>query len=119
MTSIKIEDDNIVIEMIGIDKVLSLKSRIDIPAKHILSASQNIEESKKWLGIKGMKKILGSNIPGIISDGTFYDHGRFFLDVHNPENTISIILKDEKYKEIIVEVENPQETLELINKKIQ
>lgn len=66
------------------------------------------------MGLKGIKKLAGSNIPGLISEGTFFDHGLVFLDIHHPENTISIMLKDEKYKEIIIEVENPEENINSI-----
>lgn len=48
-------------------------------------------------------------------DGTFYQQGkRVFWDVHNPENTIVIELRDERYNELIVEVGDPQATMELV-----
>jgi hypothetical protein len=43
--------------------------------------------------------------PGVLTAGTFYQDGkRVFWDVHNPENTVMIELKDERYNEVIVEV---------------
>jgi len=36
------------------------------------------------------------------------------LDVHNPENTVVIELKDERYSELIVEVANPKAAVELV-----
>jgi hypothetical protein len=111
MTKISFSDNNLVIEIEGVDKILSLKSHIEIPITHVLSVSQTTDEAKKWLGLKGIRKIVGSNIPGLISEGTFYDQGKVFLDIHKPENTISIKLKDEKYREIIIEVENPEENI--------
>ena len=39
----------------------------------------------------------GTNIPGVLTAGTFYQHGkRVFWDVHNPDNTVVIELKDEQ-----------------------
>jgi len=114
MTKISFESNNLVIEIEGIDKILSLKSHITIPASHIISVSLSSEEAKKWLGIKGIKKLAGSNIPGLVSEGTFYDKGMVFLDINHTHNTISIFLKDEKYKEIIIEVENPIESINSI-----
>jgi hypothetical protein len=57
----------------------------------------------------------GTNIPGVLTAGTFYQHGkRVFWDVHNPDNTVVIELKDERYNELIVEVADPQTTVELV-----
>jgi hypothetical protein len=55
------------------------------------------------------------NIPGVITAGTFYQHRqRVFWDVHNPDSTIVIELRDERYNELIVEVADPQVAVELI-----
>jgi hypothetical protein len=46
---------------------------------------------------------------------TFYQDGkRVFWDVHHPEKTIVIDLHDERYKELIVEVDDPAEAVKLI-----
>jgi hypothetical protein len=37
-----------------------------------------------------------------------------FWDVHNPENTVVIEPKDERYNELIVEVADPQAAVELV-----
>jgi hypothetical protein len=51
----------------------------------------------------------GTNNLGVLTAGTFYQHGkRVFWDVHNPDNTVVIELKDERYNELIVEVADPQ-----------
>jgi hypothetical protein len=45
----------------------------------------------------------------------FYEHGqRVFWDVHHPEKTILIELRDERYNELIVEVADPQAAVKLI-----
>ena len=57
----------------------------------------------------------GTNIPGVLTAGTFYQHGkRVFWNVHNPDNTIIIELKDERYNELIVEVADPQAAAEFV-----
>jgi hypothetical protein len=57
----------------------------------------------------------GTNLPGVITAGTFYHDGkRVFWDVHNPENTVVIELKDERYAELIVEVADPNKTVEVV-----
>ena len=41
-----------------------------------------------------------------------------FWDVHNPERTIVIELEHERYKKLIIEVENPEQEVEKINRSI-
>jgi hypothetical protein len=51
----------------------------------------------------------GTNIPGVLTAGAFYQDGKgVFWDVHNPEDTVVIELKDERYNESTVEVADPQ-----------
>jgi hypothetical protein len=57
----------------------------------------------------------GTNIPGVITAGTFYQDGmRVFWDVHNPENTIVIELRDDRFDELIVEVADPRAAVALV-----
>jgi len=64
-----------------------------------------------WHGLR----MPGTSIPGVLTAGTFYQDGkRVFWDVHSPENTIVIELKDEWYNELIVEVADPQVAVELV-----
>ena len=62
----------------------------------------------------------GTNIPGVLTAGTFYQHGqRVFWDVHNPDNTVVIQLKDERYSELKVEDSDPKATVELVKTGLQ
>jgi hypothetical protein len=64
-----------------------------------------------WHGIR----MPATSIPGVLTAGTFYHDGkRVFWDVHNPENTVVIELKDERYNELIVEVADQQAAVELV-----
>jgi hypothetical protein len=57
----------------------------------------------------------GTNIPGVLTAGTFFHDGkRVFWDVHNPENTVVIELRDERYNELIVEVADPNAAVKLV-----
>ena len=54
-------------------------------------------------------------MPGVITAGTFYQDGkRVFWDVHQPEKTIVIDLRDERYNELVVEVDDPAAAVMLI-----
>ena len=46
----------------------------------------------------------------------FYQDGkRFFWDVHDPEKTIVIDLHDERYNELVVEVDDPEAAVRLVH----
>ena len=64
-------------------------------------------------------RMPGTNIAGIITAGTFYQDGkRIFWDVHNPDHTIMIELKDERYNELIVEVSDPSAAVEMVRARL-
>ena len=44
----------------------------------------------------------------------FQDGKRVFWDVHNPENTIVIELRDERFDALVIEVADPKATVELV-----
>ena len=113
MTSIEINKTNIVINVIGVDKFLSLKNQLVINRSNIIEVKSAEDKAKKWfLGLK----ISGTHIPGVVSAGTFYNfEGMTFWDVHNASNSISLILRNEFYSEIIIEVENPLLIIDKLN----
>jgi hypothetical protein len=56
---------------------------------------------------------------GSTSVGSFYKQGEWvFFDVHKPEQAITIYLTDEHYKRLVVEVDDPQATINTINQAI-
>jgi hypothetical protein len=114
MVTVSKNEDKIVFNVNAMHKIWALKSSITIDKNHIVTAYQDLEELKKW---KGMR-FPGTEIPFVIAAGTFFSNGnRNFWDVMNKNNTIIVELKDEEYNKIIVEVENPEETLNLLNSK--
>ena len=51
-------------------------------------------------GLSAIARMPGTNVPGVITAGTFYQDGkRVFWDVHHPEKTIMIDPHDERYNE--------------------
>ena len=94
----------------GWDQLWALKSELDIPLAHIRDVRADPTVARAlWHGIKAP----GTSLPGVITAGTFYQHGkRIFWDVHDPENTIVVELSDERYDELIVEVADPAAVVE-------
>ncbi len=92
---------------------MGLKSTLEIPLHHVAGVRADPKIARGWWHGLGLP---GTNIPGVITAGTFYQHGqRIFWDVHHPENTVVIELRDERYNELIVEVRTPAMAVQLIS----
>lgn len=113
MVQIILQEDRIVFEVEGWDKLWSLRSRLGIPLEHIEGAHVDPEPAMGWF--QGLK-LGGTDVPNIFRAGTFYQHGGLvFWDVRNPENTIVIDLSHELYNKLIIEVADPAAAVRLIN----
>ena len=116
MVNIRIDEDKAIFEVQGWDKLWSLRSQLEIPLSHIRGAYLDQEPAMGWF--QGLM-LAGTNLPNIFRAGTFYQQGELvFWDVHNPEKTIVIEMEHEKYRKLIIEVENPEEEVKKINRGI-
>jgi hypothetical protein len=106
MVNVSIEGERVRFEIEGWDKYWSLKSKLEIPLSHITSARVDAEPARGWWhGVR----LPGTNLPGVITAGTFYQwEGAVFFDVHDPERTIVIELEHEHYLRLVIEVEDPE-----------
>lgn len=112
MVDLSIAEGKLVLHVEGVDKIFALKSSLEIPLQHIARIRADPEVARGWF--HGLK-MPGTNIPGVITAGTFYQHGqRVFWDVHDPEKTVVIELHDERYNELIVQVADPQAAVEMV-----
>jgi hypothetical protein len=98
------------------DKFWALRSHIQIPLIHITAAAFDPEAARGWW--HGLR-MPGTQIPGVITAGTFYQHGRrVFYDVHDTDNTIVINLDHEKFDQLVVEVADPEAEVKKITAAI-
>lgn len=112
MIEITVTGPTAIFEVRSWDKFWALRSRLEIPLAHIRGVRADVEIARGWWhGIKAP----GTNVPGVITAGTFYQHGkRVFWDVHHPERTIVVELTHEHYDELIVEVADPAAAIDLL-----
>ncbi len=112
MVELSIFEGKLVLDVQGADKLWALKSSLEIPLEHITGIRADPEIARGWFhGIR----LPGTFVPGVITAGTFYQHGqRLFWDVHHPDKTVVIELRDERYNELIVEVANPDAAVRLV-----
>lgn len=113
MVDLSVSNGKLVLHVLGADKLWAFKSSLEIPLEHIAGVRADPEAARGWLhGIR----MPGTQIPGVLTAGTFYQHGqRVFWDVHHPERTVVIDLRDERYNELIVEVADPAAAIEQIS----
>ena len=112
MVDLSIAEGKLMLQVRGADKLWAFKSSLEIPLIHIAGVRADPETARGWYhGIR----MPGTNVPGLITAGTFYQDGkRVFWDVHSPEKTIVIDLHDERYNELVVEVDDPEAAVKLI-----
>jgi hypothetical protein len=106
MVDVRVDGDRVIFEVEGIDKLWSLRSRLDIPLAHITDVEANADQVGRWWhGVK----LWGTDVPGMFAAGTFFYHQELvFWDVHDPAKTIIVSLDHERYKKLIIEVADPK-----------
>ena len=112
MVDLSIAEGKLTLHVRGSDQLWAFKSSLEIPLVHIAGVRADPEIARSWYhGIR----LPGTNVPGVITAGTFYQDGkRVFWDVHHAEKTIIIGLHDERFNELVVEVADPDAAVKLI-----
>lgn len=112
MVDLEVREGKLFLHVKGADQLWALKSSLEIPLEHVAGIRADPEVARGWW--HGLR-MPGTQIPGVITAGTFYQHGqRVFWDVHHPEQTVVIELRDERYSELIVEVADPAAAVALV-----
>ena len=106
MVNVTVQGDHAVFEVEGMDRLWAFRSRLDIPLTHIRDVAIDPDQVGRWW--HGWK-VLGTDVPGLFAAGTFYYHGELvFWDVRDPVKTIIVSLEHERYKKLIIEVDDPK-----------
>ena len=112
MVDLSVADGKLTLHVRGMDQFWSLKSTLEIPLEHVAGIRADPEIARGWW--HGLK-LIGTDLPGVLMAGTFYQHGeKIFWDVHDPEKTVVIELTHEKYGELIVEVADSSAAVSLV-----
>ena len=113
MAEVEIAQDALIVHVEGMDRLIAFRSCLEVPLSHVEGAEVDPEEARRrWHGI--MER--GIWVPGPITAGTFYQEGELvFWDVHDPQKTVVIRLKDERYRRLVIEVEDPEATVARVN----
>ena len=115
MATVLVENDDLVVEVRGLDKLWSLKSRLTIPLEHVRGATADPTITREPKGLRAP----GTHVPGVVVAGTFrQDGGKVFWAVHHPEKAVVIELSDHTYERLVIEVDDPRTTVELVQRAL-
>ena len=112
MVDLSVTTRSLLVRVLGVHKLWALKGSLEIGLDHVAAIRADAQIARRWWhGIR----MPGTNIPGVLTAGTFYQNGkRVFWDVHDPSHTVVIELHDEPYHQLVIEVADPQAAVELV-----
>jgi hypothetical protein len=115
MARVEVAGDQLTVQLEGMDKLWTFKSRLEIPLAHVTDAEADPEVVRGWKGWRGP----GAQVPGVIVAGTFHHQGdRVFWDVHDPAKAVVIHLADERYARLVIGVDDPAATVAAIRRAL-
>ena len=116
MVNVVVQGDRVRFEVEGWDQLWALKSQLEIPLAHVRGVRADPEPARGWWhGVR----LPGTQIPGLLTAGSFYQSGGFvFYDVHDPERTVVIELDHEHYQRLVIEVANPADVVATLGSAI-
>lgn len=72
MVDLNVADGKLVVRVEGMDKLWALRSSLEIPLQHVAGVRSDPESAREWF--HGLR-MPGTNIPGVITAGSFLQHG--------------------------------------------
>ena len=116
MALVHIDDGDLVVVIEGLNKLWAFKSRLTIPLANVrgTTADPGIVADPKGI------RAPGAHLPGVITAGTFHlDGEKIFWDVRDSSKAVVIELADESYSRLVVQVDNPRETVALVENALR
>jgi hypothetical protein len=106
VTNIEIEGGDLVVDVLGWDKLLALKGSLRFPLAGIDRYGPAAGEAANIPPFR-----VGTSLPGLQA-GTFFGNGvRSFWDVDNFDQAIVIYFREGDYEKIVVQVADVSDTL--------
>ena len=108
LARVTVQGAAVVVEPLGIMKVLALASRIVVPIDHVLAAECVLRpQDDERPGLR----LPGTSMPGLLA-GTFVGpEGRSFWLVGLGETAVRLDLDDEIYSYLVLDVADPRATM--------
>lgn len=115
MARVQIVDDRLRVQLRGLSRVWAMRSRLEVPLTNVRGATFDPDVVREPKGVRSP----GLHVPGVAAVGTFHHDGEKTLwETYRGTRTVVIQLAGEPYDRIVVEVPNPRETVELVNRSL-
>jgi hypothetical protein len=86
------------------DKIFSVHGSLHIPLEHISDVSSGPAPA-----VPILSKVIGTNMPGVLAAGTFFDsHGLLFYDYGADAECLILDVDHERFHRVVVEIDAPQ-----------
>jgi hypothetical protein len=109
MAVVSVGSGTLTVRFLGVHRFWTLKRQLDIPLDHVVDARADpllASASPGW-------RLLGTHLPGVVTAGRFTSNGeRAFWDVINPNKAVVIELRGERYRRLVLEVEEPENVVD-------
>lgn len=117
MTTIEITADELVVHVRGVERVLALRSELRVPLAHVLGAEPSPPEVRqRWRDLL-RAHVPGTDLPFVLMEGSFLFRGGelAFWDVRDPDRTVLVRLDHERYRTLVLQVDDPAATAAAID----
>jgi len=107
MASIDFANEQLVVKLHGIDRVLAFRMSISVPLAHVDDVRAYPPEADFDASVRDPSVGIGLFIGGKLAVGSVaLDDGLAFFDVRDKQHTLAIDLHHEAYKHIVVELDD-------------
>jgi hypothetical protein len=115
MARITVSGDRLSVELTGWEPLWALKRRVDVPLASVVRVAAGPEHARRPRGLR----LPGSYFPGVIAAGTYRGRGHSeFWSVRRPERAVVIDLHGAQYDRLIIQVDDPADTVRRIQRAL-
>jgi hypothetical protein len=112
MAQVHIDGADLVVEQSALDKLVSLRSTMRFPLGQVVGVTADPGVGAEPKGIRAP----GTHLPGLLTAGTFHREGStVFWNIRRGTHAIVITLRDADFDQLVIDVDDPQGTVDLIN----
>lgn len=112
----EIRNGNLYVLMHGLRRLFALRSELVLPLSDIGDVLLTSPDS---LSYPGIKKIYGTNLPGVYYGGVFWQNKeKEFWDARWGREVIVLSLKNQKFAWVIVDSDNPSGDIEWLKNQL-
>ncbi len=107
MVRIQTKDRELIVRLLGPNKLLAFRSSVTIPFAHVVDLRPRPPEARFDEHAVETYRGVGTYVPGKLAAGTlFTEDGLAFYAVRDPSKAIAIDVTGEPFKRLVVEVDD-------------